>query len=425
MHGERGLVAGAAEVEITPAVGAELAGGLHPRRSVGVQDPLYVKALVLASGGRQIAYVIVDAIALSRETGDRAVAAASRLSGIPPEHIVWAATHTHTGPYTVPVFGPANTEWLDALPGKFASAVEAACRAMRPVRLTCERGFHCGLGHNRRLLLKDGRAINTWNLANAGEVQCLGSAGPVDPEVGILALEDDGGLVAVLFHYALHANVNFGPCFSADYPAVVAARLRERFGPRVVTLFAPGACADINTWGLTYRQVGDALAGVVIERLAARCQRPGPMRLGALKREVVAPFRDASTDQEERIARSGWSPEGQEVFRRELELVRAEGATEARTVLQAWRIGDVGFASLPGELFVEWGLKIKRESPFLWTYPVELGGDYLGYLVTEQAWQAGGYESLIARSAKPSPAGSAGMVSEALDMLRQLHGSQA
>jgi len=104
---------------------------------------------------------------------------------------------------------------------------------------------------------------------------------------------------------------------------------------------------------------------------------------------AAAPYRDFTADQEQRIRDSQWPSDGQDVFRRELELMRQEGITEARIVLHAWRICEVGFASLPGELFVEWGMRIKAESPFPWTYPVELSGDYLGYLVTQQAWEAG------------------------------------
>lgn len=100
--------------------------------------------------------------------------------------------------------------------------------------------------------------------------------------------------------------------------------------------------------------------------------------------------------------------------------MRKAGVREDRTLIQAWRIGEIGFASLPGELFLEWGLKIKAESPFPWTFPVELGGDYLGYLVTRQAWQAGGYESLICRSARPSVEGVALMVDKALELLDRL-----
>jgi len=421
------LLVGEAEVDITPPVGTALAGGLEPRTSLGVQDPLYVKAVVLECDGRRLACVVLDLVKLLRKEGDAAVELAAERTGIAARDIVWAATHTHTGPYTAPIMGSdesiVNEKWLATVPVKFADAVESACNNMRPARMTRLRGFDVSLAHNRRVVFKNGRAVNTWNLAQADEsVQCLASAGPMDPEVGILAFDDeDGKLLGVLFHFALHTNTNFGARFSADYPAVVAARIREKFGPQAFTLFMPGACADLNTAGKRYREVGDALADVIIGELDKRRRGTASVPLASVKREVTVPFRDFTVDQEERIRTSGWPAEALDVFRREVDIMRQEGKTEARTVLQAWRVGEVAFASLPGELFVEWGLKIKRESPFAWTYPVELGGDYLGYLVTEQAWLAGGYESLIARTAKPSHQGVSQMVDSALEMLTELH----
>ena len=106
------LLVGAAEVEITPPVGTALAGSIRPRNSVGVQDPLTIKAIVLSSGGvngsarapLSLAYVLLDLIALERKEGDAAVSLAARRTGIPEQNIVWAASHTHTGPYTVALF---------------------------------------------------------------------------------------------------------------------------------------------------------------------------------------------------------------------------------------------------------------------------------------------------------------------------------
>ncbi len=420
------LLVGAAEVDITPPVGTALAGSLQPRTSEGVEDPLTIKAVVLASGGVKLAYVLLDLIKLYRREGDAAVELASGRTGIPATNICWAASHTHTGPYTGAIFGAeeggVDEEWLAGVPGRFAEAVEKAHDTMRPARMSRERGYCHKVSHNRRLKYKDGREINTWNLHRGEEeVQCLGSAAPVDPEGGILCFDDERGVpIAVLWHYALHTNANFGKYFSADYPGVVAARLRERFGSGVVPIFMPGAFADLNTAGLGYREVGDALSRVILDRLEKREPREGSVPLEALKEEVVVPYRDLTLDQEKRIRDSQWPEEAQEVFRRELEIMRSAGETEARTVIQAWRIGEVGFASLPGELFVQWGLKIKAESPVPWTFPVELGGDYLGYLVTQQAWEAGGYESLIARSARPSPDGVAKMVDVALGLLNRL-----
>ena len=420
------LLVGAAEIDITPPVGTALAGSTKPRVSVGIDDPLTVKAVVLESRGVRLAYGLFDLIKLYRKEGDEAVRLAAERTGIPPDHIVWAASHTHTGPYTGSIFGAeeggVDAEWLATVPEKFALAVEQADAARRPARMSRLRGYCHGVGANRRLRFKGGRHINTW-LLHRGEddLQCLGSAGPVDPEVGILCFDDvEGSPIAVLWHFTLHTNSNFGPRFSADYPGVVAARLRERFGAGVVPIFLPGAFADINTPGPRYREVGDRLADVILARLAGREPREGGIPLAARKQEVVVPYRDLAVDQERRIREAQWPAEAQEVFRRELAIMRAAGETEAATLIQAWRVGEVGFASLPGELFVEWGLKIKADSPFPWTYPVELGGDYLGYLVTHDAWEGGGYESLIARSARPSPEGVAAMADVALRLLGEL-----
>jgi neutral ceramidase len=420
------LLVGAAEVDITPPVGVSLAGSLQPRPSVGTDDPLFAKAVVLESRGVPIAYVLLDLIALGRSEGDRAVQLASTATGIPAEQIVWAASHTHTGPYTMRFLGAEGKDvdeaWLAGLPARIAQAVTKAWEARQPARMSRLRGYCSRVSHNRRLKMKDGRELNTWLLHRGEEeVQCLGAAGPIDPELGMLCFDDAAGdPIAVLWQFTLHTNTNFGPRFSGDYPAVVAARLRERFGRDVVSIFVPGACADINTPGPFYREVGNTLADVMVPLLAKRVPRAGSLALGARKARVVVSYRDFTADQETRIRDSQWPPADQESFRQELAVMREVGVTEEESVVQAWRIGEVAFASLPGELFVEWGLKLKAESPFPWTYPVELGGDYLGYLVTEQAWAAGGYESLIARSARPSVEGVARLYAAAQGLLGQL-----
>ena len=63
------LLIGVAEVEITPPVGTLLAGGLDPRPSEGVEDPLLVKAIVLEQGGRRIACVAFDLLVLPKASG--------------------------------------------------------------------------------------------------------------------------------------------------------------------------------------------------------------------------------------------------------------------------------------------------------------------------------------------------------------------
>ncbi|MEI8063157.1 MAG: hypothetical protein WCH84_03740, partial [Verrucomicrobiota bacterium] len=364
------LLVGAAEIDITPPVGTPMGGNLMPRKSIGVDDPLTFKAIALESGGVKLVYVLADALFIDRVVGDRLVAGAAERTGIPATNIVWAASHTHTGLHTRAFGDGGNDAWVASLPEKFTRVVELALAARRPAQLCFERGYCNALIHNRRLKYKDGREINTWLLhGGENEVQCLGSAAPIDPEVGILSFDDAQGVpIAMLWHYTVHTNANFGPRFSADYPGVVAARLRERFGAATVPIFMPGAFGDINAAvpdttrdHEAYRLVGDQLARVIIQRLDQRKPRPVEPTLGVLKQAVTVPCRDFTVDQEARIKASQWSPAVMDYFRREVELVRQAGVKEVCTLVQACRIGDIGFASVPGELFVEWGLKIKAE----------------------------------------------------------------
>ena len=122
---------GVSEIDITPPVGTLLAGGIKPRVSIGIQDPLYVKALYIETeNGEKFVYVVMDLLFLTREIGDKCVKLASEKINIPEENVVWTTTHTHTGPYTSSLFGEdekvINKEWLEKLPEKFANAVEKA-----------------------------------------------------------------------------------------------------------------------------------------------------------------------------------------------------------------------------------------------------------------------------------------------------------
>ena len=57
------------------------------------------------------------------------------------------------------------------------------------------------------------------------------------------------------------------------------------------------------------------------------------------------------------------------------------------------RIGDVGIVGLPGEIFCEFGMDIKRHSPAKHTMVIGLANDAIGYIPTEEAFEHGGYES--------------------------------
>jgi hypothetical protein len=82
---------------------------------------------------------------------------------------------------------------------------------------------------------------------------------------------------------------------------------------------------------------------------------------------------------------------------------------------------DVAWVSLPGEIFVELGLAIKKDSPYPLTMIAELANGSIGYVPTRQAYQQGNYEVISARCA----AGSGEMLVEtAIKLLKSLQAAE-
>ena len=71
---------------------------------------------------------------------------------------------------------------------------------------------------------------------------------------------------------------------------------------------------------------------------------------------------------------------------------------EMPLIIQAMRIGELGIAAIPGEVFVETGLAIKQQSPFKPTFTIELANGCSGYIPTPEQHKLGGYETWPARS---------------------------
>jgi neutral ceramidase len=270
----------------------------------------------------------------------------------------------------------------------------------------------------------------------------LEPAGPVDPQLSILAVQHaDGRPLAMLANYGLHYVGGYrNGHVSADYFAAfserIQARLQAKAGdPPFVAMMSNGTSGDVNNINFRepptgaappwtrIREVADDLAdkalavyeqlnyqdrptiGVRTTELGLGVRQPSPERLAWAKRTVEG------IEQGKPLSRP-------QVYASEaFELAKFPARVPLK--LQAIRIGELGIAAVPCEVFAETGLAIKQQSPLRSTFTIELANGYNGYLPTPQQHELGGYETWPARSAYLEPQAEPQIRAKVLDLLRQ------
>ena len=390
---------GFGRTDITPPVGAIMTG---PRLdgSLGSDDPLYATALVAQSGDRSIAIVGVDLVKIRRDLADAAIAQASRRKKIDRDAVMICPSHNHSSPF-IPMGGPNNQDYLATLPKLIADSIEQAHQAMQPARMYLGRSLVYEGLHNRRVVSKtDGLALNTW-LTKLNDLQqtpqVLGTEGPIDPELWVARFDTlDGRVLGALVNFTCHPSLHDRirlKTLSADFPGVIADHMADAYGHEVLTVFTQGAAGNINPNSQfipDWREKAAVFAAAAVSAAKHAAPIEGPIVVGYARRDVLVPCSDPASQREGAVARLGWRKDSFDAAKRQ-----ATGMPKTREVpVSAARIGPLGIATNAGELFVEWGISIKRHSPFPHTIVSELTNDWIGYEPTAQAFQHEGYESL-------------------------------
>ena len=394
------LRVGFSQLDITPPVGAIMTGPALPI-SIRTEDPLRAKAIVVRSGDRTLAIVGVDLVKIRRDLADAAIAQASERTGIERDAVMICPSHNHSSPF-IPMGGPNNKDYLATLPGLIADSIEQAYKAMQPARMFLGRSLVYEGHHNRRVVSKaDGLVLNTWlNKLNDLEQipQVLGTEGPIDPELWVARFDTlEGRVLGTLVNFTCHPNLRDRKAlksWSADFPGVIAEHIAEAYGKEAVCVFTQGCSGNINpASGQTsdWREKAAVFAKAAVDAAKRATPVEGPIAVGYARRDVTVPRRDPAGQREGAIARLGWRPDMFDAAKR-----TAANMPKTRKVpVSAARIGPLGIATNAGELFVEWGLSVKKRSPFPHTIVCELTNEWVGYEPTAQAFQHEGYETLV------------------------------
>ncbi len=413
------LRVGIESVDITPSLGVEISGYFNKRLAEDIHDRMEATALVADDGERQIALVVLDVIMVVREDLDKLRARASELTGIPPNYIMISCTHTHQGPATTTLFNAKREDvYVEWAMHKAADAVRLAQIRLQPVVLGHGSGRCPEISHNRRWHMADGTVVMHPTPGSAERVR---QAGPDDPELVLAAfaepelLRPRWGLV----NYALHYVGTPSTCsISADYSGVLRRELNRMMGGDFRTIYANGTCGDIfwvdtdlPPWNPPHpwyhiERVGRILASEANRQWQNLREWTDEVPVGAAWAEVPFTRREITAEQMEaarRMLEGLAQPDNREwVYAKELTLL-AQEPIQRSVPIQALRLGDLGIVALPGEVFAEIGLSIKRLSPFPRTMVVELANDWAGYIPTDTALKEGSYETRLATVSKATP----------------------
>ncbi len=425
--------AGAAKSNITPELGLTLVGGWGSPQAEHIHDELWARCLVLDDGSTQLALVIIDNLAAAREVFDNAKQRLTEKTGIPAEHMLMASTHTHSAPSARPsnTLDPPEdlTAYQRFIADRIVDGVRRAINNLEPARIGWGAGEAPDQVFNRRWFMDE-----DFDLTNPfGDVDqvrmnpprnheaLVEPAGPTDPEIAFLAVESaDGRPIALLANYSLHYVGGVpGNHVSADYFGVFAREIgrllkADTGNPPFVGIMSNGTSGDINNINFQapsaqrqhYEQINRvaSIAAGAVYKAYQTVEFQDWAKLDARMSELTLDVRKPDEAMLERArsivddpdAAPGNHSREETYARRTIQL--HESPDELDIWVQAVRVGGVGIAAIPFEVFAETGLEIKEKSPFERAFTISFGNGGYGYLPTPRQHELGGYETWLGSS---------------------------
>jgi len=380
------LQAGAAKVDITPdirQIRVQL-GGYGARLNmppVGVHDPIYARALALQQGKQQVVVVALDHL-LVPSSLTRAVLKATQLA---PHQLFMAASHTHCAPdamgmnermrFPIPGVATFQPELLRFTAERITEAIRLAQSRLQPARLALHAEPVPGLNRNRR-----GRGIT-------------------DPTMTVARLNTPAGKpIAVLVIYAAHPTIYSHTMMevSAEFPGILQNGLEAFLGNGAVALYLNGAQGDVSpvadagsTEHERVERYGNQLKAHALRLLNQ--VRPAPPRLQTHQVSVSLPPARPHPEFQQSAGREYKVPES--LLN---ELVRQLVPPEAPISLLV--LGTLLLVGFPGEPITALGLETRRLGQahgFPMVAPVALVNDWIGYILTREEYEKGGYEATV------------------------------
>jgi putative membrane-bound dehydrogenase-like protein len=379
---------GVAKIDITPNYPVRLSGfGGRRKESEGIAQQIWAKALVIDDGHPAL-LLAVDNVGIPAWLVAELRQRLQKKAGLDPERIAVTATHTHTAPmlrgmlstlFGVPI-PPEHQEHIDRYTKEFLDKLEAVALAALEDRQLARLSWgigRLGFAANRRT-----------------------KGGPVDLDMPMLVVRDSNRKVrAIYINYACHCVTLSFNKISGDW-AGFAQDLIQQENPGAIALVSVGCGADANpSSGVT----GDKIE--IAARQGAEVAAEVKRLLGGYLAPVHGPIRIASSSAELPLAphpsEAEWEKRAQRTdaigYHARVQLDRLKRGQKLATAIpytvQTWKFGNsLAMAFLPGEVVVDYALRLKRELDGLRLWLNAYSNDSPAYIPSERILKEGGYE---------------------------------
>ena len=380
---------GVASVDITPEYPVRLSGyGGRRLPSTGVAQHIFAKALAIGGDEEGPAVVVtVDNCGVPASMRDEVLRRLGTKSKVSHERLAICSSHTHCAPMLIGML--PNLFGMD-IPAEHLPAIE---RYTRELTDAIEKVALAALADRKPATL-------TWSVGKVGFAANRRSfpMKPVDHDLPVLrATSTDGKVRAIFTSYACHCTTIGIDEIHGDWAGCAQEALQREF-PGAIALTAMGCGADQNptprrTMELV-KQYGEDL-GAEAKRLVLGEMKPvnGPVKCNAKQIELA--FGTLPTREEWQALAASKTPAI--AYHAKKNLARLDRGEKIPThlpyLVQTWAFGnDMAMVFLPGEITVDYSLRIKREFDPARLWVNGYSNDVPCYVPSRRVLDEGGYE---------------------------------
>jgi hypothetical protein len=439
----KNVLVGFGRADITPTESVPLRGygNTSKRMSGPVIDPQYTTCLAFSDGETTILLYTSDLTGNGNGCDTVLRPAVAEATGLPVNNIHMSASHNHSAADVDNLEIPSVARYNEYLKNQLVAAGKAALADLKEARIYVTDIETAGLNFVRRYVLEDGTyAGDNYGHFRESPIKCHESE--ADRKLQLVKFVREGCADVILANFQGHPHRLGGshkPEITSDVVGAFRTEMEKRTG--CLLAYATGASGNQNSHSR------------ILSEMAAETWLDHGRILADYAEEAMKHFREVSAEgvgvttldldmpinhsmdhllEEAKKIHAAWLETNDHKYCSALgrpyginspyhagAIVRRVDMPATFDVsIHAIRVGQIGIAVAPVEMFDTLGMMIKESSPFEMTVIATCCNTGKGYLPSKLGWAHGGYSCDTTRF---SPGSGEELAGHFVDLLTKLH----